>query len=215
MLVSGNVHKEEALAYAKTVEDILSASPLSGPVPHDVVLLLPEGCNYVWEGPVPNKDEPNSALTYYVHFGEHTDPRTRVRDALLTQIMSEPAFNVLRTKEQLGYIVSVGQWVAPGQGYVGLRIVVQSERGPIYLENRVEAFLDHMRGVLEELPEDEFKEQKEGLRSKWLEKPKNLSEEVSRYWNHIDSGLHDFLRRTSLSRSYLLSRLAKLFSASR
>lgn len=114
---------------------------------------------------------------------------------LLSQILSEPAFDILRTKEQLGYIVSASRWTAPGHNDTGLRIVVQSERGPVYLEGRVEAFLDHMKGVIELMTDEEFAEQKHGLERKWREVAKNLEEEVSRFYVHIDSGYLDFLRR--------------------
>ena len=89
-------------------------------------------------------------------------------------------------------------WTAPGDNEAGLRIVVQSERGPVYLEERVEAFLDHMKGVIERMTDEQFSEQKNGLERKWREAPKNLNEEVSRQWAHIDSGYLDFLRRKCL-----------------
>ena len=144
---------------------------------------------------MPNPNEPNSALTYYVHYGSKIDHRLRVTAALLTQILSEPAFNILRTKEQLGYIVAASGWSALGDNDTGLRIVVQSERGPVYLEERVEAFLDHMKGVIELMTDEEFVGQKNGLERKWREVVKNLNEEVSRFWGQIDSGYLDFLRR--------------------
>ena len=145
--------------------------------------------------PVPNPNEPNSALTYYVHFGPLTEPRLRVKAALLAQILTEPAFDILRTKEQLGYIVFASRWSSPGASDTGLRIVIQSERDSTYLEERVEAFLDHMKGVLTEMSDEEFEQQKQGLEKNWSEVPKNMSEEVNRYWAHIDSGYLDFLRR--------------------
>ena len=156
-----------------------------------------------------NPNEPNSALTYYVHYGSKIDRRLRVTAALLTQILSEPAFNILRTKEQLGYIVSADAWSAPGDNDAGLRIVVQSERGPVYLEERVEAFLDHMKGVIELMTDEEFAEQKNGLERKWREVVKNLDEEVSRFWAHIDSGYLDFLRRRPSPLSHSLPGLTQ------
>jgi insulysin len=159
------------------------------------------GTNHVWSTPVSNPNEPNSALTYYVHYGSKIDRHLRVVAALLNQILSEPAFDILRTKEQLGYIVAATTWTAPGDNDTGLRIVVQSERGPVYLEGRVEAFLDHMKGVIELMTDEEFAEQKQGLERKWREVAKNLEEEVGRYWAHIDSGYLDFLRRKRHLRS--------------
>ena len=95
-------------------------------------------------------------------------------------------------------------WNAHGDNDVGLRIVVQSERGPVYLEERVEAFLDLMKGTIELMTDEEFVEQKNGLERKWREVPKNLNEEVSRFWAQIDSGYLDFLRRKRLLLSHSL-----------
>lgn len=108
--------------------------------------------------------------------------------------MSEPAFNALRTKEQLGYVVSCSRWNLPGDSHFGLRIVVQSERRPGYLEERVEAFLDTMDQKIREMGSAEFHDFKSGLQQRWKEPAKNLAEEVARYWSHIDSGYLDFLR---------------------
>ena len=115
--------------------------------------------------------------------------------SLLTQILSEPAFNVLRTREQLGYVVVCATWVLAGSGSSGIRIVVQSERGPAYLESRVDAFLDGMKTVLEEMTDAEFTEQKNGLYKKLTEKVKTVGEEADKFWSHIDSGYLDFFRR--------------------
>lgn len=145
--------------------------------------------------PVPNPNELNSSLTYYVHLGSHNNPRLRVVGSLLVQMLSEPAFNVLRTQEQLGYIVDCSQWALPGDVHFGIRILVQSERHPTYLEERVEAFLDHIKSKLETMPESEFLEQKTGLERRWREGAKNLVEEMNRYWAHIESGVFDFYRR--------------------
>jgi insulysin len=111
-------------------------------------------------------------------------------------MISEPAFNQLRTKEQLGYIVSAGVWLATGSS--GWRIVVQSERKPRYLELRIESFLDMFRETLSTMPDSEFERQRDSYALKRLERLKNLGEEASRFWTHIDSGYEDFLRRKSL-----------------
>ena len=210
-LVVGNMYKDEAIQLIETAEHTLRSSAAttsiyeSGLVPpngkrsrhahrlSDSLMSL-AGVNSVWTTPVPNPNEPNSALTYYVHLGSQLEPRTRVTAALLTQILHEPAFNVLRTREQLGYIVACGQWTTAGSAEVGMRIIVQSERAPAFLEERVDAFLDEMLATLEAMTEEEFLEHKHGLEKNWTEDPKNLREETNRYWAHIDSGYLDFYR---------------------
>jgi insulysin len=159
------------------------------------------GCNYTWASTIPNPNQANSALTYYTHIGPVADRRLRVTSALLAQILSEPAFDVLRTKEQLGYIVSSSTWALPGASEKGIRIVVQSEKPPTYLESRVEAFLDTMKSRIEEMTSEVFEEQKSGLEKKWKEKYKNLTEEASTFMTHINSGHLDFYRSACLADS--------------
>ncbi|KAI0372962.1 insulin-degrading enzyme [Pilatotrama ljubarskyi] len=195
ILAVGNLYKDEASRLAQMAEDILQASPIAASEVMERSLILPPASNFIWTTPVPNKNEPNSALTYYMHMGSNTEPRLRATTALLGHILSEPAFNVLRTREQLGYIVSASQWTLTGGGQTGLRILVQSERQPAYLEQRVEAFLREMEDKLQTMPEEEFQEHKVALQKRWREAPKNLGEEVNRYWGHIEHGYLDFHRR--------------------
>jgi insulysin len=117
-----------------------------------------------------------------------------VTSSLLTQILSQPAFDVLRTQEQLGYIVSCTNLTLPGSSEVGLLFVVQSEKKPGYLEERVEAFLDDMQAQLETMPDEEFASHRSSLEKKWLEANKNLPEEFARYLIQVKTGHWDFLR---------------------
>ena len=151
--------------------------------------------NFIWTAPVPNKNETNSSLSYYLNVTKVTDRKRRVLTALIAHIISEPAFAVLRTREQLGYIVAAGHWQLSGGGQSGIGILVQSERDPAYLEQRVEAFLNEMREKLENMSDEEFFEHKTALQKQWREAPKNIHEEMNRYWGHIEWGYLDFFRR--------------------
>ena len=195
MTVVGNMYKDEACRLAETVEGIFNASPLPADELWDRSLVLPSGSNYVWSLPVPNKNEANSALTYYINLSKATDRRRYVLTALIAHILSEPAFAVLRTREQLGYIVSSSLWQLTGGGQAGIGILVQSERDPLYLEQRVDAFLHEMSEKIQAMPESEFLEHKTALQKQWREAPKNLNEEMNRYWVQIEWGYLDFHRR--------------------
>ena len=65
---------------------------------------------------------------------------------MLAQIIREPCFNVLRTKEQLGYIVFSG--VRKTGGVYSLTILVQSDRKPAYLDSRIENFIKSARSLI-------------------------------------------------------------------
>ena len=179
----------------ETIERTLETTPVSADELVELGLYPEPRSNIVLQAPTPNPEEVNSALTYYVHTGSVLDSRQRVVASLTAQILSEPAFNILRTREQLGYIVSCTEWQLPGASERGLRVAIQSERAPAYLEERVEAFFEEMKGKILEMEDAEFQDQRDGLEKKWREKAKNMSEETNRFWPHIDSGYLDFLRR--------------------
>ncbi|KAF9075695.1 Metalloenzyme, LuxS/M16 peptidase-like protein [Rhodocollybia butyracea] len=196
ILVNGNMYRDEAIKVAEIAEAGLGASSASDAELNDHALILPPSCNLIKAGPVPNPNEPNSALTYFVRIGSIKDRRHRVTGSLLSQIMTEPTFNVLRTKEQLGYVVFCQLWSLPGATEKGIRIVIQSEKTPGYLESRVEAFLDVIKTTLEEMTPEAFEEHKRGLDKKWREEDKNMGEEASYFFNEISTGLLDFYART-------------------
>ena len=111
---------------------------------------------------------------------------------LFSQIINESCYNQLRTKEQLGYIVFSG--VRRSNGAQGVRVIVQSERHPDYLDSRIEAFLAGLEASLQEMEDTEFQTQVEALATKRLEKPKKLSVRNGRYWSEILSQHYHFDR---------------------
>jgi insulysin len=75
---------------------------------------------------------------------------------------------------------------------VGFRVLVQSERTPVHLEARIEAFLERFGGVIEEMDAAKFEKHKASLVSKLREKPKNLREEMQRIYGYIANETFDF-----------------------
>ncbi|KAL5492063.1 STE23_1 [Sanghuangporus weigelae] len=194
ILVNGNFWREDASRIATTVEQIFGAKAVSEEklIP-ERSCILPRSCNYVWELPVPNTDETNSCVAYYCHVDRYSNAGMRVVCNLLAQILQEPAFDTLRTKEQVAYIVTTEAW--ENVESVGWQIIIQSEKDPGYIETRIEAFLTHMREVLEKMPEQEFEEHKAALIHELTENLKNILEETSRFWATIRSGYFNFYRR--------------------
>lgn len=148
--------------------------------------------------PLQDADNVNSCLEYFVRVGTlgEENRRLRVLTDLLATMIREPCFNQLRTKEQLGYVVFAGY--RPCRSYFGLRILVQSERTCDYLEYRIVQFLRKFKkSVLgDKLTEEAFNKYKQALKSKKLTKLKNLDEESSRFWNHVNNGFYDFMQRS-------------------
>ncbi len=81
---------------------------------------------------------------------------------------------------QLGYIVFSG--VNRPRGVQSLRIIVQSNKKPDFLDQRIESFLHSMRSLIEELSDDEFEKNKTSLTDRISEKPKKLSSRNAKFW---------------------------------
>ena len=120
------------------------------------------------------------------------DTRQNMLLELFSQIINENCYNQLRTQEQLGYIVFSG--VRRSNGAQGLRVIVQSDRHPIYLDQRIESFLSGVNKHLEDMEETEFQQHVEALATKRSEKPKKLGVRNGRYWSEILSQHYNFDR---------------------
>lgn len=95
--------------------------------------------------------------------------------SLFAQLVNEPCFHDLRTTEQLGYIVQSG--VREAIGMTGIRVIIQSEKDPMYLEGRIDAFWDRFGETLEKMGEEEFVKQRQSVVDNILEDVKNLAQE--------------------------------------
>ncbi|KAH3671146.1 hypothetical protein OGAPHI_000857 [Ogataea philodendri] len=140
-----------------------------------------------------DEDNINSCVETYIQLGEITDNRERVLTELVSQIVHEPFFDRLRTKEQLGYVVFSG--VRQTRTTFGLRLLIQSERSTGYLLDRMARFLTRMGHSISTMTEEEFDKHVNAVINKKQQKVKNLSEEKARYWNSIASGYYDFDKR--------------------
>lgn len=99
---------------------------------------------------------------------------------LVAHLLSEPAFNQLRTTEQLGYIVFTSRYLIGQQ--TGLRMIVQSNhKDAAYLDDRIEAFLEEYSSVLQTMSQDELQMNIDAVIENLLEKPKSLDEVISHF----------------------------------
>jgi len=122
------------------------------------------------------------------------DLETNSTLALFAQLIREPAFNQLRTEEQLGYIVH-SSIKTSGDHIKGLLILIQSDSfNPYHVEERIEIFLASFRQRIVEMSESDFQTFVDTVVASFLEKNKNLGEESSRYWHVILNKTFDFSR---------------------
>ncbi|EJC99121.1 uncharacterized protein FOMMEDRAFT_160684 [Fomitiporia mediterranea MF3/22] len=191
VLVTGNLRREDALNIASLAKKTLLSKPLpEAELPKMRTRLLPKGCNYIWEMPLTNDKETSSSVSYYCHVGNLSDPHTRVTCFLLAHILDEPVFDILRTKEHLGY--AVGSLAVLGTESIGWCLVIQSEMDLSYLESRIEAFLRYMRKIIRDISNETLEGHKTALEKGWMEKIKTVPQETKMFWTFIQSGYYDF-----------------------
>ncbi|TDZ49920.1 putative zinc protease [Colletotrichum trifolii] len=189
--VHGNLYKEDALKLTDMVETILKPRILPRPQwPVIRSLVIPPGSNYVYKKTLKDPANVNHCIEVWLYVGDKDDRLVRAKTMLLDQMSHEPAFDQLRTKEQLGYVVFSG--VRSFATTYGFRFIIQSERTPEYLESRIEAFLNLFSNNLESMSDADFEGHKRSLIVRRLEKLKNLDQESSRHWAQISSEYYDF-----------------------
>lgn len=193
VLAHGNLYKEDALRMTDSIEKILQGRPLP---PSQWYLrrnmMIPSGGNYIYPRTLKDPANVNHCIEYYLYIGLFADDKLRSKLQLFSQLTDEPAFDQLRSKEQLGYVVWSGsRYNATTMGY---RVIIQSERNAKYLESRIESFLRGYGSTLENMTEEEFEGHKRSVINKRLEKLKNLGSETGRFWSHVGSEYFDFLQ---------------------
>lgn len=202
VLIHGNFNDTKAFEISKSIQDNFADFKPIGDGQEEIneivklkTHVVPSNERLRYEVTLEDKNNINSCIEYFIQVSDSfEDVRLRVLTDLLGTIIHEPCFNQLRTKEQLGYVVFSGTRLT--RTTLGFRILVQSERSSEYLEYRIEEFLEQFgKFVKADLTDDNFSKFKQALKDKKLTKLKNLSEEVTKFWNSIINGYYDFQER--------------------
>lgn len=189
--VHGNLYKEDALKLSNLIETTLKPRALpqtQWPVAR--ALVFPPGGNFIYHKTLKDPANVNHCIEYLLFVGDKSIRPLRAKTLLLDQMTHEPAFDQLRTKEQLGYVVFSGARTSATT--IGYRFIIQSEKDAVYLESRIDSFLNGFKDTLEKMSETDFEGHKRSLITKRLEKLKNLDQESGRLWSYIDSEYLDF-----------------------
>jgi insulysin len=191
LYVHGNLYKEDALRLTDMVESTLRPRTLPrSQWPISRSLIFPPGSNYLYKKTLKDEANVNHCIEYMLHIGDRADRKLKARTLLLDQMLHEPAFDQLRTKEQLGYVVYSS--LRATATTLGFRFIIQSEKTPQYLEKRIDEFLASYANTLAEMDVSDFENHKRSLIVKRLEKLKNLDQETARHWTHISNEYYDF-----------------------
>jgi insulysin len=198
-LVQGNVDEKEAQTLVSTIDKALRFKPISAaeyppelaPLPLPQVPAKSKPTRLVISEP--NPDNGNSA-SYVVLQSLSEDPKEHVMIELVSSIVAEPFYEDLRTKQQLGYIVSSGLRALGKTRFLGF-IVQSSVAASDKLTSETLKHLDNVRpNLLEKLPKADFAVYVKSLIDRKTEPDKQLASEVTRNWAEIGSGRLQFDR---------------------
>merc|ERR1719272_2445265 len=121
--------------------------------------VLPPGAT-VWSLDSTDKEDPNHAVRMCYQVGNSIEEDVLMN--LLGKVLSPKFFEVLRTQQQLGYVVQMVPQTSAAFTY--LVAVIQGEFAPDYVRGRIDSFCDdHFKMVEETLTEEEFQTCKAGL----------------------------------------------------
>ncbi|GMF28363.1 unnamed protein product [Phytophthora fragariaefolia] len=203
ILLYGNINMSEAADLAGIIVDQVRA-PRALTMPSSKRYWLGRqvklscGVHYIYKCVHPNPDNANCAVncTYQIGAENYID---RAKLALFSQIVDEPLFDQLRTKEQLGY--TVYSTPSRGNGVQSFKIVVQSNVAPPeFIEQRIETFWTEFRNTIANMSDSHLQKHIQSVVKGYIEKPKNQEEEVQALLVEIANHQYEFGRKAKLAK---------------
>ncbi|EDO18726.1 hypothetical protein Kpol_1055p83 [Vanderwaltozyma polyspora DSM 70294] len=193
-LVHGNFRNEEAVEIDSLVQSLITTDIVNLHVKNTRLrsYVIPNGETYRFEIDLEDAENVNSCVQHVVQLGGYSEELSAM-SGLFAQILNEPCFDTLRTKEQLGYVVFSSS--LNNHGTANIRILVQSEHSTPYLEWRIDEFYKSFGETLRNMSDDELEKHKDALCKSLMQKYKNMKEENSRYTAAIYLGDYNFTHR--------------------
>eukprot|EP00435_Cladocopium_sp_Y103_P009112 s248_g2.t1 len=191
VLSLGNLTGNDAKQLSnKLVTGLKLTKPLKS-LPYRAEAAFPTGST-LWELDSVDVDDPNHAVMMKLQLPEGLEDEMHLM--LLDKLLGAKFFEILRTQQQLGYIVQMGATVP--LKIPQLVALAQTEFPPDYVRGCIGKFMsEHFEFIQETLTDDEFRVCKDGLLSQLRMKPKNLREEARRYARQMNDRSFDFGRR--------------------
>ncbi|XP_046963766.1 nardilysin-like [Vanessa cardui] len=194
VLIQGNIPWHEAIKISENVLDTIKWEPLAeNEFPEVQVHRLPLGERKIRVRSL-NPSSTNSIVTNYYQ-GDATTPKHTAALEVLMMLMEEPVFDVLRTKEQLGY--SVFSMMRYTFGVLGFSVTVNTQVDKFsvaHVDRRVEAFLKKFARDTRRGGERALAAARHALTQLKHTTDYELKEEVERNWREIVSREYQFQR---------------------
>lgn len=187
-LYYGNVDRSDADAAQSLLMNLITKSGGGGlpkkKYPQLNVTKIPlTSAPHLVTAPTRDPGDPNTCVEIYFQIGKDNIVEWVLID-LIAQMMHEPLYDQLRTKDQFGYEVSCdSRWT---YGVMGMFFrVVTSTKSASETTDRIYLFIRNFRQELHDMTQDDFMEHLVGLAKNKLLISNSLEEECDQLWSEI------------------------------
>jgi len=189
--VFGNLDKDQAVKIAENARSTFALKTVArNELQEFRKVKAPQGESRLNFELVDKKNE-NSCLVSYFECGQKDDLKSANMVKLLQHYLEQPAFDELRTVQQLGYVVACREQTA--RDITGFIFLIQSPKfGCSHIRNSLDKHLAVQRIKATETTDEEFKTIQEALCTQIEEQDKNLAQETHRAWNEIVTHQYDW-----------------------
>ena len=212
-LVHGNMMAEEAIELKADIDTILNAGQLENPAQVTEKMHILDK-PHVFTYHLFNANEDDSAImnTYqvaYVRKDNLDDLKNLLFLEITSSLISNYAYDYLRTERLLGYIVSCSG-MSQGRSAFLYVLIQGNKAGPAEMDNEIERMLRAFRDEeLAQLTSEDFEGLKQSIEEQLGKPDKSLVERNSRIWREIVDRDRDFHVRDKLLKQLFKVELAE------
>ena len=193
----GNLTKKDSIGICCEVAEILKLCPLEKNESskygrtNSKCIVLPVEHTIRSSSMCSNPDEGNSVCEIYFQLSPCSDFTESCMVDILSQIIDEPYYDILRTKQQLGYYVDASSRMTAsvlGFCFIVKGDAVRAEEA----ECRVMEFLSEFHHTLKTMPRNKFASHRRAVSQEKLEPDDSMGDEARRFYGEITSARFDF-----------------------
>ena len=192
-LIQGNITKEATLELVNEIHKIFEIDineEKKGKFIISRPVKLTKNYNFIFRAKSPNKEEKNSSIISLYQCGFINDTEIQYLK-IVNSFLKEKFYDQLRTKESLGYIVTLLVTESAGS-YCLLGLVQSGTKIPEFCAERIRKFIKESYQLVKEINEEEFKSHVNSLIVLEKKKDENLNECFLRNWGEINENRYKF-----------------------
>ena len=185
-LIQGNIKKETALEIVRMTNEIFNINihkKIERPFYESRVVEFKNNINYIYRFFNPKKEEKDSSIIAIYQCGQ-LEKEEKQYFQILNSYLSDKFYDILRTKETLGYIVYLTTKTINGVQHL-IGIIQSSVKDPEFCSSRIRNFFTKMEKKIKEISDEDFNSHLKNRIVNESKKDRDLEEQFDRNWTEI------------------------------